>query len=60
MSFDSDQVDVLERYKERAAIEATHSWLFRCFPPQPTVCTICHAEKSDPDLQPCIFASLDA
>lgn len=41
--------------KERMHIEATHSWIYRCFPPGPTTCTMCGANRSDPDLRECDY-----
>lgn len=42
----------------RDAIEDTHSWVYRCFPPRPTTCALCRADRSDPDLKVCISTQL--
>jgi len=55
-----DDPDYLALSEERARIQATHSWLHVCFPPRPTVCMVCGAKRSDPDLQPCTLTGLDA
>lgn len=47
-------LDTKEQIADRMAIEQTHSWLYRCFPPRPTKCIVCGAHKSDTDLKRCL------
>ena len=36
------------------AARASHSWLHRDFPPQPSVCILCGAEAGTPEaIEPC-------
>lgn len=52
---DPDFIAAMEQYDK---IVQTHSWLYRCFPPRPTVCTACGASKEDFDLKPCPLVTL--
>lgn len=50
-----DWTEIEEAVKRRAEIERSHAWVYRCFPPRPTVCAICGADRSDPNLGYCTF-----